>query len=311
MSKKVKRTKEQKIEDLKKLIPVLPPDKQREALLYLQQLGEVVFDKTDESEMVFAAKSVPGKGRELRIPMYLETFDAGYYQNNVITDTGAGQAATGNPTVIFSIPSTVNPVLDQTIAQYSIDSTFGHFSIKNLTFSTRQTPWSKMRVVGIETDLRYSPMSPTIPDPALVGDNTALGVGLAVKPRVLLKNYRVSGSANLFLQEGFIDGTFFSSRRKLFGGLRAYPILESPKVLKVDVAVSGEHYHGGTVGGNVLTFQNTVGVPTDTEFTVTVAAIVEVLDDVEYGKNISGPYARGESLIRTPPRNGQAFISGE
>jgi hypothetical protein len=44
---------------------------------------------------------------------------------------------------------------------------------------------------------------------------------------------------------------------------------------------------------------------------MTVAAIVEVLDDTEYGRNISGPYARGESLIRTPPANGQAFISGE
>ena len=306
----MKRTKEQKIAELKKLIPVLPPEKQREAIRRLRVLGAFIHED-DNSDLVFSAKSPPGKGRELRIPMYLESFDAGYYQTNVITDGGAGVAAVGNPTVVVSIPSTVSPVLDQTIATFSTDNTFGHFTIKNLTFSTRQTPWSKMRVVGIETDVRYTPMSPTVPNSAFSGTNVGVGVGLAVKPRMLLKNYRVSGSANLFLQEGFIDGTFFSSKRKLFGGLRAYPVLESPKVLKVDVAVSGEHYHGGALGGSTLTFENGIEVPTDTEFTMTVAAIVEVLDDVEYGKNISGPYARGESLIRTPPANGQAFISGE
>lgn len=307
----MKRTKEQKIADLKRLIPVLPPVKQKEALRRLKELGALDIHDTDESELVFSAKAPPGKGRELRIPMYLESFDAGYYQSNVITDGGAGSAAVGNPTVVVSIPSTVSPVLDQTVATFSTDNTFGHFTIKNLTFSTRQTPWSKMRVVGIETDLRYTPMSPTAPNSGFNGTNVGVGIGLGVKPRILLKNYRVSGSANLFLQEGFIDGTFFSSKRKLFGGLRAYPVLESPKVLKVDVAVSGEHYHGGTIGGSTLTFENGIEVPTDTEFTMTVAAIVEVLDDVEYGKNISGPYARGESLIRTPPANGQAFISGE
>jgi len=309
--KKIKRTREQKIAELKRLLPVLSPEKQREAFLRLKDLGAIDIHDKDESEMIFSAKSPPGKGRELRIPMYLESFDAGYYQNNIITDGGAGLASVGNPTVVVSIPSTADPVLDQTIAQYSIDNTFGHFVIKNLTFSTRQTPWSKMRVVGIETDIRYTPMSPTIPNSALHGTDTALGVGLAVKPRMLLKNYRVSGSANLFLQEGFIDGTFFSSRRKLFGGLRAYPVLESPKVLKVDVAVSGEHYHSGSMLGNDLDFSNGITVPTNTEFTMTVAAIVEVLDDTEYGRNISGPYAKGESLIRTPPANGQAFISGE
>ena len=254
---------------------------------------------------------MPGKGRELRIPMYLENFDAGYYQNNIITDGGAGLAAVGNPTVFVSMASTINPVLDQTIAAYTIDNTFGHFTIKNLTFSTRQTPWSKMRVVGIETNLRYSPLSPTIPNLGLNGANVALGVGLGVKPRVLLKNYRVSGSANLFLQEGFIDGTFYSSKRQLFGGLRAYPVLQSPKVLKVDVALSGEHYHGGPTAGQNLSFANGINVPTNTQFSFTIAAIVEVLDDVQYGENIPGPYARGESLIRTPPTNGQAFISGE
>ena len=309
MTKKIKKS--EKIRRLKEIFPVLSPEKQKTVLKYLERLEAIDIHMKDESEVIFSAKSVPGKGRELRIPMYLESFDAGFYQNNIITDGGAGVAALNNPTIVVSIPSTTSAVLDQTVANLSADTTFGHFVIKNLTFSTRQTPWSQMRVVGLETSVKYSPMAPCTPDIALHGTNEEVGVGLAVKPRMLLKNYRVSGSANLFLQEGFIDGTFYSVRRRLFSGLRAYPLLISPKTLKVDVAFSGEHYHGGTVGGNVLNFSTGVTVPTGTGFSATVCAIVEILDDEEYGKSEPGPYARGESLIRTPPPKGQTFISGE
>lgn len=299
------------IERLKKILPILPELEKKEAINYLRSIGELTDDVVDDSGLVFNSKSVPGKGRQLRIPMYLESFDAGYYTNNIITDAGTGAPSRGNPTVLISIPSTQMPVVDQNIATYTVDDTFGHFVIKGLTFSTRQTPWSKMRVVGLETDVKYTPMSPVIPDAAGVGTNQAIGVGLSNKPRMLLKNYRVSGSANLFLQEGYIDGTFWSVKRELFGGLRAYPVLESPKTLKVDVALSGEHFHGFPVGANNLEFENGTNVPTDTNISVTVCAIVEVIDDNEFGSSESGPYARGESLQRTPPERGQAFISGE
>jgi hypothetical protein len=180
-----------------------------------------------------------------------------------------------------------------------------------MTFSTKQTPWAKMRVVGIETNVRSTPSSPLLPDPSDNGTNTALGIGLGVSPRILLKNYRVSGSANLFLQEGYIDGTFFSVKRQMFGGLRSYPLLESPKVLKVDIALSGEHYHGSPIAGRTLSFDNSVNVPTDTTYSVSVSAIVEVLDDTEYGLGRPGPYSRGASMLRNPPAGGQSFISGE
>lgn len=309
MSKK--RTKEQKIEELRRLIPILPEAQQKEAILYLKKMDALDLTKEDYSELIFSAKSVPNDQNQLRIPMYLETFDGGYYQNSIITDTGVGLPATANPTVIVNISDATLPVLDQTIANYSADMTFGHYIIKGMTFSTRQTPWAKMRVVGIETNVRYTPNSPLLPDPANVGDNVAMGIGLGVAPRILLKNYRVSGSANLLLQEGYIDGTFYSVKRQLFGGLRAYPVLESPKTLKIDIALSGEHYHGSAVAGRTIDFSNGVNVPTSTNYSVTVAAIVEVIDDVEYGKSTPAPYARGESLLRTPPANGQSFISGE
>ena len=227
-----KRTKEQKIKDLRRLIPLLPEAQQKEAILYLEKLGALDLTTEDYSELIFSAKSVPNDQNQLRIPMYLESFDGAYYQNSIITDGGVGLPAQGNPTVVVSISNVTDPVLDQTVASYSTDNTFGHYIIKGMTFSTRQTPWSKMRVVGIETDVRYTPTSPLLPDSSNVGDNVALGIGLAVAPRILLKNYRVSGSANLLLQEGYIDGTFYSVKRQMFGGLRAYPVLESPKNIK-------------------------------------------------------------------------------
>ena len=160
--------------------------------------------------------------------------------------------------------------------------------------------------------MSYVPASPLLPDASDVGDNVPLGIGFAVPPRILLKNYRVSGSANLFLQDGYIDGTFFDVERFMLGGLRAYPILKSPKTLKVDVAVSGEHYHG-SVGalGTQLSLSNGTNIPSSTSLTFSVNAIVDVLDDAEYGESPEGPYARGINLERTPPESGQSFIVGE
>ena len=144
------------------------------------------------------------------------------------------------------------------------------------------------------------------------GETLLLHVSCAVPPRILLKNYRVSGSANLFLQDGYIDGTFFDVERFALGGLRAYPILKSPKTLKVDVAISGEHYHGSAGAlGTQLSLSNGVDVPSSTSLTFSVNAIVDVLDDKEYGESPEGPYARGINLERTPPESGQSFIVGE
>ena len=129
-----KRTKEQKIKDLRKLIPLLPEEQQKEAIIYLKKLGALDLTTQDYSEIVFSAKSVPNDQNQLRIPMYLESFDGAYYQNSIITDAGTGVPADSNPTVVVSIANTLDPVLDQTLASYSTDSTFGHYIIKGMTF---------------------------------------------------------------------------------------------------------------------------------------------------------------------------------
>ena len=299
-----------------RLFPLLDQDRKKKALSWLRARGyEPVTEPPLEQNYVHRAG--PGTGKLLRVPMFLETLGAsgqglGYYNSSVITDSGAGSAASNNAATIVNIPSTTSPVLNQNNASVSTDSIFGHFTIKNMVFSTRQTPWAEMRVLGIETALSYAPAQPCLPAITDVGLDESVGIGFANPPRILLKNYRVSGSANLFLQDGYIDGTFFDVDRYMLGGLRAYPVLKSPKTLKVDVAVSGEHYHGSIAAlGTQLILTDGTNVPTATTLTFSVSAIVDVLDDMDYGESKEGPYSRGINLERNPPESGQAFIIGE
>ena len=306
------------IQKVLKIFPLLDQERKKRAYAWLKRHG---YNPTLKPpiEQDYRVHSPPGPARLLRLPMYLDVLGSngqglGYYNSSIITDGGAGAKALNNASTIVNIPSATKPVLNQNNSANSEDTTFGHFTIRSMTFSTRKTPWAKMRVIGIETTMMVTPSQPALPRSGDAGTNTALGIGFAVPPRLLLKNYRVAGSANLFLQDGFIDGTFFDVERFMLGGLRAYPILESPKTLKVDVAISGEHYQGTT---NALLTQLTISstgttVPTDTSATFSVNAIVDVLDDMDYGKSPNPPpYARGINLDRNEPASGQSFIIGE
>ncbi len=269
-------------------------------------------------EQNYLVPSPPGRGNLVRIPMFLDRLGAsgqglGYYNNSIITDAGAGVAARNNNVTLLNITTAQEPVLNQYNSAISQDQVFGHFVVSGMTFSTRQTPWVKMRVVGIETLLTYTPAQPLLPNASDVGSSVPLGVGYACPPRILLRNFRVAGSANLFLQDDYIDGTFFSVKRFAFGGLRAFPLLESPKTLKIDIAISGEHYHGSAaaLGTQLYLQQDDATVPSATNVTFSVNAVVDIRDDTSYGKNKGGPYQRGLNIVRTPPKDGQAFLIGE
>lgn len=307
------------IKKVLRIFPLLDKERKKKALLWLKRHGYQPKQQPP-TQQSYRVASPPGSARLLRLPMYLEILGSngqglGYYNTSIITDGGAGVAAQGNAATILNIPGTTNAVLNQNNSTNSVDTTFGHFTVRAMTFSTRQTPWAKMRVVGIETTILSTPANPCRPRPGDLGTNTALGLGYAVPPRLLLKNYRVAGSANLFLQDGFIDGTFFDVERFMLGGLRAYPILESPKTLKVDIAISGEHYQGSDdalAPDPPYTLSNGTLIPADTTATFTVNAIVDVLDDMEYGEPINKPpYARGINMERIEPPSGQSFIVGE
>jgi len=309
-------TKDEKAAKLLRIFPVLKGGKQKKAFAWLKANG-YLRGSLPPNTQAYAVEGPPGRGRLERMPMSLELLGSsgeglGYYNADVITDAGAGVAAQNNSVTLVNLPRARFPALDQYNSAISLDPVFGHYNITAMTFSTRQTEWAKLRVVGIETVLNYAPMAPLIP----IGDATnSRGIGLASAPRIMLKNYRVSGSANLFIQDGYIDGTFFDVDRLLLGGLRAYPMLDSPNTLKVDVALMGEHYHMPIAGGAPVPLNFGVGgpiaVPFDTDYTFSVNAIVEVLDDTSYGKSLPGPASRGLNLVRTPPKRGQSFIVGE
>jgi len=303
------------VQDLLRIYPFLSAEKQRKAGIWLRNNG---FDSKSivPSEQQYSAPSPSGRAKLVRIPMFLENLGGsgqglGYYNNAIVTDAGQGVASEDNNTTILNLLSTFNPVLNQYNSAVSEDTTFGHFTVKGMTFSTRKTPWAKMRVAGIEVVLNNTPMQPCLPNAGDTGESIGLGIGYACPPRVLLKNYRVSGSANLFLQDGYIDGTFFSVDRFQFGGLRAYPILESPKTLKLDIAISGEHYHG-SVGAlaTQLLLSNDTEVPSNTALVFSVNAIVDILDDEDYGASSPSIYGRGLNIERITPENGQSFIKG-
>lgn len=317
-------TKDLKAQKLMRLFPVLTGVQQRKAYSWLEKHGYLRGSVPPQTQ-TYTVKSPPGRGRLERVPMYLELLGSGgeglgYYNTNVITDAGAGTAANENSVTLINMPGNKFPVLNQYDSTKTTDTTFGHYVISGMTFSTKQAPWAKMRVVGLETVINYTPMSPLAP--AQEADTDPLGIGLASPPRIMLKNFRVSGSANLFIQDGYIDGTFFDVERLLMGGLRAYPILKSPKTLKCDIAVMGEHYHAdsrtltdimtyGVTGGSTPLGAGTITVPYATDYSFSVNAIVDVLDDTTYGESLTGPATRGLNMVRTPPKRGQSFIVGE
>jgi len=97
---------------------------------------------------------------------------------------------------------------------------------------------------------------------------------------LLVKGLSIGGGANLLSQEGFIDGAIYDTRLPEVPGLRGNPELDSPNRAYIEVALVG---------------------PQLATITFSMALLCEVLEDAEFGKPISGPYARGVSLMRRMP----------
>lgn len=106
-------------------------------------------------------------------------------------------------------------------------------------------------------------------------------------PILLVRGLNVGGSANLFIQQGYIDAISFSDMLDEFSGLRANPILESPNQAYIEAAVSG--------------------MPL-TSLSFTLDLVCEILDDRDLGSPIPGPYARRDALMRYDPPDGQGFV---
>ena len=259
----------------------------------------------------FQANSPPGQKRLLRLPFYLYNVEPDIVSQGNIGAHGPGPGrslyVTGNgdevvdetnPVVIVNLPSFLEDGTN--VAQTSFSS-----KVVGLKFRTPQIEWADLQIVGLTLWQKRSPWlgygeAATIPSPlpgtAAAGYVTTTGQFAAVltpqyytnlPAHIFLNNFNVGGGANLFMQEGFIDGNIFDERIPDFAGLRAYPKLDSPNRAYLDVAVQG--------GG-----QATV--------TFCVSLICEDLRDAQYGKGVPGPYVRRDASSRETNEGGNVYV---
>lgn len=218
--------------------------------------------------LYFQAESPPGLGRLIRLPFYMTTYEGPtgtVLDPVVVTDGGGDAAAIANPTVVAQVP-------------------LGSRTLTGMIFTTPQIEWADLRVVGFQAS--QQPFMPQFTDP-----DQPLVFAQTLRPFLLVKDLFIGGGANLFSQEGYIDGAVYTDHVPEFAGLREYPLLTSPSIANVRAAISGQSIA-------------VVGVPSAAAVTFSLNLICEVLDDSEHGRHIPGPYARRDALLRMPSREG-------
>ena len=220
-----------------------------------------------------------------------------------VTGKGVEEVDDSNPTVLVTIPNAP-----------------GFSSVRGFRFRTPVLEWAKLRVVGFQVSTRpvprgeyafppiYNEVWPQVPmrgndigidysnPPPNTMSSNALGPMSAKgysaywrgsAPILLAKNLAVGGSANLFIQEGYIDTIPFADSVPEFPGLRAYPVLDPPNRAYIDAAVSGQPLTG---------------------MTFSMYLLCDILDDADFGAPISGPYGRRDALMRFDPPDGQGYV---
>jgi hypothetical protein len=215
----------------------------------------------------FIATAPPGQGRLCRIPFYLNT-DQGNAEFQVL-EAGA----------ILQNSSSVSPI----IACGS--NTTGISASSQL--KTPEISWATLRLVGFEVNINY---------PSNPGGSAAAGVANAQgvqnnTVQVMVKDLQIGGGATLFVHEDFANASIYSSSNDSFAGLRDYPLIKSPNVAQVNIAL----------------FQNSAGAtPTanqsylalSSQVVVSMNLVVEILQDDNYGAHMPGPYARKSAMVR-------------
>jgi hypothetical protein len=205
----------------------------------------------------FQVSAPPGVGRLLKLPMYpVQVPPAPAF---VTTAAGPNLPSTRNPVVIAGLTGVVDTYVTQS----------------GMQFQTPQIEWATVRIVGFQVN-------------ALPGAPQGAVNNASTRAILLVKNLSVGGGANLFPQEDYQDATVFLSQIPEYAGLRAYPVVQMPNQVTVNVAVAGQ-------------------VPSFTTFSC--VTVVEVLDDETFGRHIPGPYARRDALARRAPRHGTGFLT--
>jgi hypothetical protein len=214
----------------------------------------------------FQAQAPAGVGRLLRLPFYPSegTLPAAETNGCDAAVTSAGSATISSEAPIVTISTGASgDAANINISQST------QFQLK-----TPQISWATLRIVGFET--------------VVATHNTSVStavtvVGSVAQPKLLVKDLKIGGGANLLTHEDFGDAAIYDALQPEFCGLRDYPILKSPNTATVDVAAVG--FLNGNVAG-------LCGI----QFACNL--LCEVLQDDNYGSHIPGPYARGAAMVR-------------
>jgi len=202
----------------------------------------------------FVATAPPGVGRLCRIPFYLQ---AGGSASIASLSPGATLAAGAN---------------SQTCPILAAGGAIGASGASVLR--TPQISWATLRIVGFEVAINY-------PSNAAGGAQT----------EILVSDLKIGGGANLFVYEDFAPANIYASGNDSFSGLRDYPLLKSPNVAEVQVAV-----FSSAAGVAPATVANLAGLQSNVLFSCNM--VVEILQDDNYGSHIPGPYARKGAMVR-------------
>ena len=216
----------------------------------------------------FQAQAPAGVGRLVRLPFYPSNTPSSTV-GDYITGAGSATASTTVPVVTFASDAS-GAATD--IVRQNGDA---------FTMKTPQISWATLRIVGFETAIDANNSSVS---------STATVANSVPAAKLVCKDLKIGGGANLFTHEDYGDGDIYNADAPEFCGLRDYPLLKSPNVAEVNVAVVGV-LAGNTAQQNNLTFSCNL--------------LCEVLQDDNYGSHVPGPYARGAAMVR----RGGSFIS--
>ena len=149
----------------------------------------------------------------------------------------------------------------------------GNGATNTALLRTPQISWSVLRMVGFVTNL----YTPPIPSAATLD--------------VCFSDLKVGGSTSLFVHEDFANASIYSTKNDSFSGLRDYPLVKSPNVAQVAVALFQNS--GGAAPSAANSYANQA-----TQVVFSCNLVCEILQDDNYGSHIPGPYARKGAMVR-------------
>ena len=202
----------------------------------------------------FVATAPPGIGRLVRIPFYMATGNNDFcaLQPGVIAAATVGSAT--SPTILAAAQAVGNSA--------------------TVILRTPQISWATLRIVGFECAINSAAL------PA------------ARQSEVMFSDLKIGGGANLFVHEDFASSRIYLAGQDSFSGLRDYPLLKSPNVAEVSVAL----FSGVAAAAPADVVGTANAIPTSSAFSCNL--VCEILQDDNYGSHVPGPYARKGAMVR-------------